>query len=220
MIIHYRFLLEELRYGGKQALTFVICVALSIATLTALNSFRRDIQGSLIDEARALQGGDIIVHAHQPISEELQRTIDTLARDQDFEQQKTVEFYTVALSETKEHSLFSSIKAVESSYPFFGTIEMGSGRKLTEVLKPGSAVVAQEVLERLDLTVGGLLNIGDVAFEIVDVVLFESMRPVSFLSLGPRIFIPMADVNRLGLLGRGSRVEHERLIQLADPKDA
>ncbi|MGI9570297.1 MAG: ABC transporter permease, partial [Desulfobulbia bacterium] len=30
----------------------------------------------------------------------------------------------------------------------------------------------------------------------------------------------MADVNRLGLLGRGSRVEHERLIQLADPKDA
>ena len=53
MMIHFRFLLEELRYGGKQVITFVICVALSIATLTALNSFRRDVHGSLIDEARA-----------------------------------------------------------------------------------------------------------------------------------------------------------------------
>jgi len=220
MTIHYRFLLEELRYGGKQALTFVVCVALSIATLTALNSFRRDVHGSLIDEARALQGGDIIVHAHQPISEELQRTIDTLARDQDFQQQKTLEFYTVALSENKDNSLFSSIKAVEPSYPFFGTIEIASGKKLSEVLKPGSVVVAQEVLERLDLAVGGLLNIGEVAFEIVDVVRFESMRPVSFLSLGPRIFVSMADVDRLGLLGRGSRVEHEILVRLADPEDA
>src|SRR6056300_1369657 len=123
MMIHYRFLLEELRYGGKQVLTFVVCVALSIATLTALNSFRRDIHGSLIDEARALQGGDIIIHAHQPISEELQGAIDTLAREQHFQRQDTLEFYTVALSEDKDISLFSSIKAVESSYPFFGTIE-------------------------------------------------------------------------------------------------
>ena len=220
MMIHYRFLLEELRYGGKQVLTFVVCVALSIATLTALNSFRRDIHGSLIDEARALQGGDIIIHAHQPISEELQGTIDTLAREQDFQQQDTLEFYTVALSEDKDNSLFSSIKAVESSYPFFGTIEIASGRKLGEVLKPGRVVVAQEVLERLDLAVGGLLNIGDIAFEIADVVTFESMRPVSFLTLGPRIFVSMADVDRLGLLGRGSRVEHEILIQLADPATA
>ena len=220
MIINYRFLWEELRYGGKQALTFVICVALSIATLTALNSFRRDIHGSLIDEARALQGGDIIVHAHQPISSELQDTIDTLAQNQGFRQQKTLEFYTVALTQSKDSSLFSSIKAVESSYPFFGTIEIASGRNLNEVLKPGSVVVAQEVLERLDLAIGELLNIGEVTLQIVDVVKFESMRPVSFLSLGPRIFISMADVDRLGLLGRGSRVEHEILIQLADPDDA
>ena len=38
MMIHYRFLWEELRYGGKQALTFIICVALSIAPLTATGS--------------------------------------------------------------------------------------------------------------------------------------------------------------------------------------
>lgn len=220
MMIHYRFLLEELRYGGKQALTFVVCVALSIATITALNSFRRDVHGSLVEEARALQGGDIIVHAHRPISEKLQNAIHTLAVENRLSKQKTIEFYTVALSETKDNSLFSSIKAVEPVYPFFGTINLESGKQLSEVLQPGKVVVAQEVLDRLDLELGRMLNIGDASFEIADVVTFESMRPVSFLSLGPRIFISMADVNELGLLGRGSRIEHEILIRLAEAVDA
>ncbi|RZW17231.1 MAG: hypothetical protein EX260_09510, partial [Desulfobulbaceae bacterium] len=220
MMIHYRFLLEELRYGGKQVITFVICVALSIATLTALNSFRRDVHGSLIDEARELQGGDIIIHAHQPISDKLQLAVDNLAQQNRIQQQKTFEFYTVVLSEIKDSSLLSSIKAVESAYPFFGTITLTSGLQLGEALEPGTVVVAQEVLDRLDLAIGDSLIIGDVAFTIADVVAFESMRPVSFLSFGPRIFISMTDLDQLGLLGRGSRVEHELLLQLSEPDDA
>ena len=220
MIIHLRFLFEELRYGGKQVITFVICVALSIATLTALNSFRRDVHGSLIDEARDLQGGDIIIHAHQPISEKLQLAVGTLERDNRLQQQKTFEFYTVALSESKDSSLLSGIKAVESAYPFYGTITLASGRQLGEVLESGKVVVAQEVIDRLNLAIGERLIIGDITFTIADVVVFESMRPVSFLSFGPRIFIPMADLDQIGLLGRGSRAEHEILLRLTEPDDA
>lgn len=217
MIIHYRFLFEELRYGGKQVVTFIVCVALSIATLTALNSFRRDVHGSLIDEARALQGGDLIVHAHQPVSEELRQAIDDLASAGRLLKQNTLEFYTVVLPETKESSLFSNIKAVEPSYPFFGSIRLASGRIFKQALKPGNVVVAQEVLDRLDLSVGDLLSIGNISLVVTDVVTFESMRPVSFLSFGPRIFVSMADVERIGLVGQGSRVTHEVLIKLADP---
>lgn len=219
MIIHYRFLVEELRYGGKQVITFIICVALSIATLTALNSFRRDVHSSLIDEARALHGGDLIVHAHQPVSEELRGTIEVLARDGRLLHHHTLEFYTVALPETKDRSLLSGIKAVAPSYPFYGSIRLASGQTLEEALKPGNAVVAQEVLDRLDLAVGDHLRIGDIPLVVSDVVIFESMRPVSFLSFGPRIFVSQADLERFGLVGQGSRVTHEILIKLADPAD-
>jgi putative ABC transport system permease protein len=220
MMIHYRFLLEELRYGGKQVITFVVCVALSIATLTALNSFKRDVHGSLIDEARDLQGGDIIIHAHQPISEQLLLAVDDLVQEKRAQRQKTIEFYTVALSEAKDSSLLASIKAVESAYPFYGSITLNSGQELSEVLGPGKVVAAREVLDRLNLAVGEQLIIGDIALTIADVVNFESMRPVSFLSFGPRIFVSMADLDQLGLLGRGSRVEHEILLQLTEPEEA
>lgn len=219
MIIHYRFLIEELRYAGKQAITFVVCVALSIATLAALNSFRRDVHGSLINEARALQGGDIIIHAHQPISDKLQQTIDTLTQEKRLSQQKTHEFYTVARSETMGRSLFSNIKAVEPGYPFYGTVTLASGQNLGDALKPGRIVVAQEVLDRLGIEVGENVKIGNLTFVIADVVLFESMRPVSFLALGPRIFLTLADLDQLGLIGRGSRAGYGVLVRVTDPGD-
>ncbi len=220
MILHYRFLAEELRYAGKQAVTFMVCVALSIATLTALNSFRRDVHGSLIDEARALQGGDIIVHAHQPISEDLQRAIDTLAQEKRVAQQRTFDFYTVVREETSGRTLFANVKAVEPEYPFFGTVALASGRNLGEVLETGRIVAAQEVLDRLGVAVGDTIEISSRAFAIADVVLFESMRPVSFLSFGPRIFLPLADLDQLGLIGRGSRAAHEVLLRVTAPQDA
>lgn len=219
MIIHPRFLFEEIRHGGKQALTFVICVALSIATLTALNSFKRDVHTSLIEEARALQGGDIIIHAHRPISAELQQAVTNLAGEGLFEQQKSTSFYTVALAEKTQRSLFVNIKAVEPGYPFYGTVSLGSGRQLGEALEPGAVVAAREVLERLDIEPGDLLSIGDIDFTVADTITYESMKPVSFLSLGPRVFVAMADVDRLGLVGKGSRTEHEILIKVADAEN-
>jgi len=220
MIIHLRFLIEEIRHGGKQALTFVICVALSIATLTALNSFKRDVHTSLIDEARALQGGDIIIHAHRPISAELQQAVADLADNGRLTYQKSTSFYTVALAVRTERSLFVNIKAVEPGYPFYGTVSLDSGRNLAEVLEKGSVVAAREALERLEIAPGDQISIGDIEFTVSDTLTYESMKPVSFLSLGPRIFVKMADVERLGLVGKGSRTEHEILIRLADSGDA
>lgn len=202
---------------------FGVCVALSIATLTAINSFRRDVHGSLIDEARALQGGDIILHAHQPFSPELQEAIDTLAGEKQISRQDTYEFNTVARvdgTETAGRSLLSNIKGVEPGYPFYGTVSLASGQALDEVLKPGSVIVAREVLDRLDVDVGEQVKIGEIAFEIADIVEFESMRPVSFLTFGPRIFMTLADVNQLGLTGRGSRAEYEILLKATDPTAA
>ncbi|MEJ2056907.1 MAG: ABC transporter permease, partial [Desulfofustis sp.] len=219
MIVHPRFLVEEIRHGGKQALTFVVCVALSIATLTALNSFKRDVHTSLIDEARALQGGDIIIHAHRPISAELQQAVTRLADNRLLEQQRSTSFYTVALADQSERSLFVNTKAVEPGYPFYGTVSLASGRKLGGVLKPGAVVAAQEVLERLDIEPGDQITIGEVGFTVADTVTYESMKPVSFLSLGPRVFIAMEDVDRLGLVGKGSRTAHEILIKASDPRN-
>jgi len=222
MLIHLRFLIEEIRHGGWQVVMFGICVALSIATLTAINSFRRDVHGSLIDEARALQGGDIIVHAQQPISADLRAALAELAAEKRIATQDTYDFNTVARAGeagAAGRSLLSNIKAVGPGYPFYGDVVLASGRSLDDVLAQGRIIVDREVLGRLGVELGADIFIGGTAFNVADIVEFESMRPVSFLSFGPRIFMSLADVTRLGLIGRGSRTAYETLVKAFHPAE-
>ena len=212
------FLLSEIRHSGAQAVTFVFCVALSIATLIALNSFKRDVNRSLLDDAQALHGGDIILHSHYPFSEALRSAVDDLEKRKLVEKIETYEFYTVIRPAGGEDSLFVNIKAVDSGYPLYGTATLSSGRGFQKVLKSGTVIVAPEVLSRLSVTSGSEVHIGGGVFKIVDSVENESSRPVSFFSLGPRVFVNTADLERLNLLGTGSRSEYEILLKVKDSR--
>jgi putative ABC transport system permease protein len=143
MNMHFRFIIEEIRHSGKQSVTFILCVALSLATLTALNSFKRNVYQSLVGEARILHGADIVIHSHHPISESVIREVDQYQQENRLSSLKTYEFYSVVRPDDKETSLFSSIKVVDSGYPHYGTVKLLSGRDLQQVLQPGKIVVAR-----------------------------------------------------------------------------
>ena len=219
-MIHWRFLLGELRLGGAQAITFVLCVALSIATLTALNSFKADVHRSLLSDAQALHGGDIIIHSHYPISPPLLKTIESIRQKAGGEWIRTYEFYSVVRPVKGEESLFVSIMAVAPQYPLYGTVELTSGRDFSQVLGRGQVVVAPEVLTRLGLELGDRLQVGSTQLNVVDTVVRDPSRPVSLFALGPRIFVSTLDLDELGLLGVGSRSQYEVLLKLDRPDQA
>lgn len=219
MNVHLRFIYNEIRYSGKQSVTFILCVALSLTTLAALNSFKRNVYNSLVGEAQVLHGADIVIHSHHPISDGVTQAVREYEQQKRLSSIKTYEFYSVVRPADKQASLFSNIKIVEPGYPHYGVISLLSGRPFEEVLEPGKIIVAQDVLDRLDITVGSGLHIGNTVMEIADVVLYESARPVSFFSFGPRIFVPSDNREELGLMGMGSRAEYEILIKTGQPED-
>lgn len=213
------FLVSEIRHSGAQAVTFVLCVALSIATLIALNSFKRDVNRSLLDDAQGLHGGDIILHSHYPFSESLHRAITDLEGRKLVEKIETYEFYTVIRPDAVEGSLFVNIKVVDSTYPFYGTVTLRSGGDFKKILKPGTVIVAPEVLSRLSVALGDKVRIGGIVLELAGIVEYDSTRPVSFFSLGPRVFVSAMDLGRLNLLGSGSRSEYEILLKVKNSQD-
>ena len=212
--MNVRFVFSEIRYGYKQSIMFMLCVAMSLVSLAALNSFKRNVYQSLISEAQLLHGADIIVHAHRPISQEVFETVTALEQQGRLSFQKTFEFYSVVRPNQRDSSLLSSIKIVEPGYPYYGTITLLSGKDFGDVLQPGTIIVAQELLDRLGVQVGAQLHIGNGVLTIADVVLTESARPVAFFSFGPRTFVNAEDLEELGLMGTGSRAEYELLIKV------
>lgn len=217
-MLHRRFLLRELWQGRKQALIFVFCVTLSLATTVALNGFRRDVDRSITGDAQALHGGDIIVHSHYQLSADLQQAMAKLGNDGQAEKAvNTYEFYSLLRSTLSENTLFANIKVVEDSYPLYGRVDLQSEMALTKVLGVGNAVVATEVLDRLHLKIGDSIHVGAAVLRIADVVVHESARPVDLFSLGPRVFVAAADLASLDLIKKGSRVSYETLLKVRDP---
>jgi putative ABC transport system permease protein len=218
-VLNVRFVARQITGAKRQCAVFVLCVALSMVSLVSLGSFSRSVQTSLLRDAQALHAADIIIHAHAPLPAPLKEKLASLARQKVLESARYYEFYSVLRKAAREGSLLSNLKVVEPGYPFYGKVVLASGRSLSEVLTPGSLVVEQSLLDRLQIHRGDALRVGNATLIVRDVVLQEPDRPVNFFALGPRVFVAAADLDSLGLIGKESRVEYVTLAKVFQPKE-
>jgi putative ABC transport system permease protein len=213
---HLPAIFRQIRRSSKQAVLFVLCVALSLATLTAFSGFSRTMTVALRDDARALLAADVIVRSYDPIPSELTQSIERLKNQDHILSAAIHEFYSVVRAPEKSTSILSSLKVVETGYPFYGRVELRSGRDFASVLDPGACIVEQTLLDRTGLSVGDALEVGYTTLRIVDVVTAEPDRPLELFSFGPRVFINAADLQALGLLATGSRIRRIVLVKVID----
>ena len=216
-MLHWRFISRQIATSEKQALIFILCVALSLLTLVSLGGFSSSVRRSILKDARQLHAADIIIHSHYPFSRDLVTRIEHFQQQDLAEGIRVHEFYSMARNPGQEKALLSQIKAVEEGYPFYGEVKLASGRKFSEVLQSGSIIVERELLNRLGAQIGELLQIGETRLTIADIVIAEPDRPVSFFSFGPRIFVHSDDLDRLGLIREGSRIRFDYLLKVHDP---
>jgi len=214
-----RLVRRQIASSGQQSVLFVLCVALSLVTLVSLGGFSRSVHSSFLKDARQLHAADIIIHSHSPFSAPLLKELASLEQQKVLERSRVYEFYSVVRSTQQDASLLANLKVVEPGYPFYGTVELASGRPFREAMTPGTVIVEQALLDRLHLRLGDRLHVGSSVFVISDVVLVEPDRPVQFFSLGPRVFVPAADLDRLDLMGKGSRVNYTILAKVTDQND-
>ena len=213
-MLNVRFVARQITGAKRQSAVFVLCVALSMVSLVSLGSFSRSVQSSLLRDAQALHAADIIIHAHSPLPGPLQEKLASLARQKVLISSRYYEFYSVLRKASGAGSLLSNLKVVEPGYPFYGKVVLASGRSFSEVLTPGSLVVEQSLLDRLQIHLGDALRVGNATLTVRDVVLQEPDRPVNFFALGPRVFVAAADLEALGLIGKESRVEYVTLAKV------
>ncbi|GFO65700.1 FtsX-like permease family protein [Geomonas paludis] len=218
-MVNLRFIVRQMTGAKRQCAVFILCVALSMITLVSLGSFRESVESSLLRDAQSLHAADIIVRSHAPLPSATEQEIATLVQHGQTKSARYWDFYSVVQKVKGEGSLLCDLKVVEPGYPFYGRVLLRSGKPLAEVLKPGTLVVEQQLLDRLRLQPGDSLKVGNATLVVRDVVLQEPDRPVNFFSLGPRVFVAAADREALGLIGLGSRVEHVTLLKVAHQKD-
>ncbi|MGD9331906.1 MAG: FtsX-like permease family protein [Desulfobacterales bacterium] len=209
-----RLIIRELRLNPQLTTVLFLCIVLSVVGLTALGGFQANVHQAMLRDARQLQAADVIVQSSFPFMPGLEEKLAQIGSLEGVRTARVWEFYTVVRSVDESASLLSAVKVVTTEYPFYGQVVLASGRAFHDMLSPGGIVVEQSLLDRLGLTIGNRLYLGDVEMVIRDVVVSEPDRPLTVFSLGPRIFVNAQDRERLGLITQGSRIRYKALLGL------
>ena len=218
-MFHKPFIRRQLNSAKKQSTVFILCVALSMVTLVAINGFGESVSRALTRDAKILQAGDIIIASSFALSQPIQDAVTDLEARGLAERTLLTEFYSVVRAIDEDSSLLANLKVVEAGYPFYGNVELDSGRDFAQTLTSGKIIVEQSLLDRMEMQVGDSLRVGETTLTIVDVLRFEPDRPVNFFSLGPRIFASAADLEAMELVTKGSRVRYRELLKVSDERN-
>ena len=189
-------------------LLFLLTLTLSLATYLTLDSVQQSVATYINDNQRALVGGDLILNSKQEWPSEVLTQVETVA-----DTQIVYDYQFSAMVVTDEQTLLASVKAVSPAYPLYGEAELASGQPLWEQLSADKVVVAPEVLNSLNASVGDQITIGDADFTISDVLTKEPDRPLTAFGFGGRVLMHQDALAATNLLGQRSRINYR--IELA-----
>jgi putative ABC transport system permease protein len=211
--------LREMRSSWKRLLFFFICIAIGVGAIVALRSVIQSVRNTFAGEARSLIAADAIINSNQPLKPEVIARIDQRLKAAGAESIRSIELATMARAadRTDGRARMVELRAVEEGFPYYGSMTLAGGVPYSHsLLKNFGVLVRPELLAQLNLAIGDGLTIGSQRFTIRGVIQTEPGRRLGAFSIGPRVFVDVADLEKTGLMGFGSRTAIQRLLKVPD----
>jgi putative ABC transport system permease protein len=210
---------REMRSSWHRLLFFFICIAVGVGAIVALRSVIQSVRNTFAGEARSLITADAIIASNQALKPEVLAKIDQRLQAAGAASTRSVELATMARPADRAdgRARMVELRAVEQDFPYYGRLKLAGDVPYGHaLLKNFGVLVRPELLAQLDVKVGDALSIGSQRFTIRGVILSEPGRRLGAFSIGPRVFVDLADLEKTGLMGFGSRVAMQRLLKVPD----
>ncbi len=210
---------REMRASWQRLLFFFICIAIGVGAIVALRSVIQSVRNTFAGEARTLITADAIITSNQPIQPELAAKIADRLTAAGANSLRAIELATMTRPAGRPggRARMVELRAVEDGFPYYGTMRLADGVRYDHALLRGFGVIVRpELLAQLDVRVGDVLSLGSQRYTIRGVLESEPGRRLGAFSMGPRVFVDLADLEKSGLLGFGSRATNQRLVRVPD----
>ncbi len=207
--------LREMRASWRRLLFFFLCLSIGVGAIVAIRSVIQSVRAVFDGEARSLLTADAIISSNRPFTDDLTRTIDQRLGEARATSVSSVEVGTMVRPVDRTGvARMVELRAVEEGFPFYGALKLEGQPFHHGLLRNFGALVRPELLAQLGMTVGDRLMIGKHEFTVRGVIEAEPGRRLGAFSLGPRVFVDLADLRQTGLLGFGSRASYQRLLKV------
>lgn len=190
----------------------LIALVVAVAAVGAVGQMTERVRSAMERQGAATLAADLKLDLRAPLSDERAQMLDAAG----VAHHSVTVFPSVVRRE--DDITLVSVKAVGDGYPLRGTatLRRGPPGSATEIVthapEPGTAWVAERVLDAQQLAVGDTLTLGDTQLKIAAVLVVEPDRGAGFANIAPRVLIGDADVAATGLLGPGSRADYSELL--------
>ncbi|MBG6207584.1 ABC transporter permease [Roseibium album] len=214
-----RFALRELRGGLRGFYIFIACIALGVAAIAGVTSVSRSLTNGIANEGQAILGGDLSFSLiHRQAGEDEAAFLDTLGSVSRVATLRAMS----RRSDTGDQALVE-LKAVDNSYPLYGSLDLASGQMLGDALAKRDgvwgAVADLALLARLDISVGETLSLGRTTVRVTDVIEAEPDKLAGGMEFGPRLMISDAAIGDTDLVQPGSLVRWHYRVRLSPAPD-
>ncbi len=197
-------------FGVLLAALFVAVVALS-----GVGSIAQRTTDALAEQSRRMVGGDAAFSSDSGSIEAAVAQARALA----LRQYRSVELSSMVGLAGGVPQL-GTLKALSDDAPLLGPygVRTARGSEHLAYPAPGTLWLSASGAQRLGAATGATVIVGGRPLQLAGVVVDEPDRPLNGVELGPRVILPLAEVEAGGLLGPGARASWR--IAVAGDADA
>ncbi|MFQ5546462.1 MAG: ABC transporter permease, partial [Acidiferrobacterales bacterium] len=213
MINTLAFSLRSLRrdWRSGELRILAIAVVIAVASMTAVGFFTDRARQAMGQQAGELLAADLVLTSSNPIGSDR----IAYARTSALRTAQTLNFRSVVIADDKMQLV--EVKAVSADYPLRGSLRIAPERFVpdgTTSLTParGEVWVNADLLQKLNVHVGDVINLGEAGFSIAKVLTYEPDRGGELFNIAPRVMMNIEDVPSTQLLQPGSRARHMLLV--------
>ena len=199
------------RFRGLRLL--FICLFLGVGALAAIGSLTGAIRGELAARGQEILGGDLELRVWQraPNADELALLESYGSVSGGLRMQ--------ANASTPDHAAPIELKAVDDSWPLYGTFTLADGRELGAP-GPNEAWLAPGAADRLDIDPGDSFRLGTIDLTVGGIIASEPDRLGEGFALGPTIIVALDTPARAGLTAPGAMYESKYRIAFDGSRNA
>ncbi len=208
--------LRELINNRAFSVPFIINLCIGLTGFLLLDTFKNSISDYLDSRSQILVGGDLTISSAQIMTEDNSKEFLGMLPPGSKTRQEKVLFSMVSYGES---SRLVEVKAVESTYPFAGTLTLKDQGATTDKewqqLNDERVVwIYPELVAQMNIQTGDTLKIGNHEFKVAGVIDFDPYVASSSMAFAPRVMIGLNHLGATGLVAVGSRVFHSYIVGL------
>jgi putative ABC transport system permease protein len=200
---------RDSRSSRRRLVVFSCSIALGIAALVSIGSFRKSLAQAIDEQARSLLGADLVISSSRAFSTDEEQFLHALGEPQ----AREVRFTTMAVFPASNRTRLVHLRALGGDFPFYGAMETTPSNAAQKFRDGAGAIVDESLLFQFNASVGQKIKIGDAEFDLAGGLRKIPGDASAGASFAPRVYIPLQNLAATNLIKPGSVARYRAYVK-------